>query len=237
MEEIKLSEEEIKLLEKQIEEDENAFYQQLLPLRDTENKLIEEKVKLKKSNLHAQFNAFVKKKELENKVYLNIDLLHAVVKSYYDDIHRYKHFAYAERANSLKQAAYTIKWIAKFRPIQIQEGTYVSLPIFDVNLIFALICGFSLLDRKIIDLIMKDKAKTDYENKMKKEEDRDDSFYDKLLYIIRYRPLSGRQLASMFEALELAFLVFTHTFANLHEQCNLIPEIGGSRRSDKSYNN
>jgi hypothetical protein len=196
---------EVKRLEEEIEKDEIAFYKKLLLLRDAENDLVNKKVRLKKSTLKAQFDLFAKKKELEDKVYLNMDLLHAVVKSYYDDIHRYKHFAYSERANSLKQAAYTIKWIAKFRPIQIKEGTYVSLQVFDVNLIFALTCGFSLLDRKLIDLIMKDRAKTNYENKSKKEsEDEDDSFYDKLLYIIRYRPLSGRQLASMFEALELA---------------------------------
>jgi hypothetical protein len=68
---------------------------------------------------------------------------------------------------------------------------YLNAVIMDINLIFALVCGFSFLNKESIDIIAKDKK------------NKDQSFYDKLLYTLRYRPFSGKQLISIFEALEL----------------------------------
>ena len=138
---------------------------------------------------------------IKNDVCLNVDLLHAAVKSYYDDIHRYKHYANAELANSIKQAAYTIKWITKFRPIQAKKDVYVSI---DTNLRFALTCGFSFLDRELVDFIFKEKSIIDLKNRTKSEIEIEMSFYDKLLYMLRFRQVSGKHFIAIFEALELA---------------------------------
>jgi len=116
----------------------------------------------------------------------------------------YKYFSTSELANKYKQAAYTIKWLVRFRPIQIKETTkYVSEEIFDINLKFALVCGFSFLDKQLIDLIMKNKQEADVLN-AKKEGERKISFYDTLLYDLRYRQLSGKKLILALEAIALA---------------------------------
>ena len=48
-----------------------------------------------------------------------------------------------------------------------------------------------------------EKKKVDEDNLKNKEKERNQSFYDKLLYILRYRPFTGKQLISIFEALEI----------------------------------
>jgi len=166
--------------------------------------LIFKKMCLREDSLGKQFDKFITRQseKVKKAVYLNKGLLHCVVKSYYDDIHRYKDYSGAKWANNHKQVAYTIKWIVKFKPIQIREefdnDTSLNNDILDINLTFALLCGFSFLDRKIIDLIANEKKEIDA-----KKEKGEQSFYDKLLYILRYRSFTGKQLISIFEALEL----------------------------------
>jgi hypothetical protein len=114
-------------------------------------------------------------------------------------------FSGSKLANKFKQAAYTIKWLVRFRPIQLIKDKHVSVEIFDINITFALICGFSFLEQKMVDLIMTNKQKVELLNKTKKEsKDEEKSFYDKLVYDLRYRYLSGKKLILAFEALELA---------------------------------
>jgi len=171
------------------------------------------KTNLREISLEQQFDKFIERKEdiVKKAVYLNKCLLHFVVKSYYDDIHRYKDYCGSKWANNHKQAAYTIKWIVKFKPVQIREnydsGSVLSNEIVDINLIFALVCAFSFLNRKSIDLIFKEKKEVDKYNlslpREKQEKEGKQSFYDKLLYNLRYRPFSGKQLIAIFEALEL----------------------------------
>jgi len=183
-----------------IKEEESILYEKLHALHHEEDELIRKKVKLRENTLKTQYDLFVTNKGIQDNVYLNIDLLHAVVRSYYDDIHRYKRFSDTKWANGIKQAAYTIKWISKFRPIQVNKGVYVSI---DINLIFALLCGFSFLERETVALIMDEKAKIDAENAKGNDDPVNMSFYDNLLYTIRYRQVSGRNLISIFEALEV----------------------------------
>ena len=177
------------------------------------DELILKKVILREDSINKQFERFIARKteNVKNAVYLNKGLLHLAVKSYYDDIHRYKDYSGSKWANNHKQTAYTIKWIVRFKPIQIREvfdnEKYLNNEILDINLIFAMRCGFSFLDRKIIDLISNEKKEIDKHNLTipfeQKEKEEKQSFYDKLLYTLRYRPFSGKQLISIFEALEL----------------------------------
>jgi len=169
-------------------------------IREKENELNVKKTFLREELLKQIFDKFIlqKTETVRKAVYLNMGLLRFVVKSYFDDIYRYKDYSGTKLANQHKQAAYTIKWIVKFKPIQIKEeydNEDLDNVIMDINLIFALVCGFSFLSEKSITLIAKEK-----ERKEKKSQ----SFYDKLLYTLRYRPFSGKQLISIFEALELS---------------------------------
>jgi hypothetical protein len=197
-------EKEIKGLEKEVKSERDM-------IRDKEKNLISKKNILRENSIKRQFNKFIAQKTgiVKKAIYLNKGLLHLAVGSYYDDIHRYKDYCGSEWANNHKQTAYTIKWITKIKPIQIKEefDSEESLndEILDINLIFALICGFSFLDRKIIDLIFTEKKEVDkynLENSVNGKEKRI-SFYDKLLYNLRFRSFTGKQLVLIFEALEL----------------------------------
>jgi hypothetical protein len=195
-------------VEQEIIDEEELLSKDRLRLVEKEKKVIELKVPLRKNTIRQQFEQFIdsQNNDVKDSVYLNEVLLEAVVVSYYYDIHRYKEFSGSKWANRYKQAAYTIKWIVKFRPIQIRESAKTKASILlNINSVFALTCAASFLDDTITNVIREDKEKTDMYNKWRKEGERKKkSLYDKLLYMLRYRPLSGKQLISMFETLELA---------------------------------
>jgi len=197
-------EDEIKTLEKNVKEEKDK-------VREDEELLIFKKVVLREDSIKKLFEKFIARKteNIKDAVYLNKGLLHLAVRSYYDDIHRYKDYCGSTWANQHKQAAYTIKWIVRFKPIQIKEDydneKKLNSEILDVNLIFALMCGFSFLDEKITNMIAYEKKEVDKKNSLQKNNgvEKKQSYYDKLLYILRYRPFTGKQLISIFEALEL----------------------------------
>ncbi|MDR0687259.1 MAG: hypothetical protein LBF55_01060 [Prevotellaceae bacterium] len=115
---------------------------------------------------------------------LNRVILAGVVRSYFDDIERFKEYTKSEYADRHKQAAYTIKWIAKLKPIQIKidkEGDeiYQNMPqeLMEINARFALYVAMVLfLDAQIISLMSK-------------------KIFDHLVYTAMFRDISGRQLA------------------------------------------
>ena len=137
------------------------------------------------STLVALYQEFINKYNDPHRgsVYLNKDLLYIVVESYFDDIYRYKEYSGSERADQHKQAGYTIKWISRIRPIQLNQDTLIDKQTLFINSSFAIYCGFSFLDLKIADTITP-------------------HFFKHLLYITQYRQLSGKQLATMFYVLE-----------------------------------
>jgi hypothetical protein len=197
----------MKDLEQEIKDKEESLLSERKKLKEKEKEIVELKETLRKTTLGFQYKEFIAKqsKNTQDSVYLNPVLLKAAVDSYYYDIHRYKDFAAILWANKCKQAAYTIKWLVKFCPIQIKEQTKnCTGEIFDINLKFALVCGFAFLGQKITTLILDEKRKVDTQNKTKSDEKKEGSFYDKLLYDLRYRQLSGKKLILAFEALELA---------------------------------
>jgi hypothetical protein len=127
--------------------------------------------------LHPRYN---------ERVYLNNAFLELAVTAYFDDIERYKMFSGAERADNHKQSAYTIKWIAKIKPIQLlpvsdENKDNYSTGLIDINLHFAIYSGIILFLRKGIFQLMSEQ------------------FLNHLIYSLRYRNISGKQWAlSMF---------------------------------------
>ncbi len=79
-------------------------------------------------------------------VYLNPYLLREAVESYFCDVYRLKFFRPVNLINEHKKAAYTMKWIARIRPVQMVDGTGPSLSIMMVNAYYALAAGLALLD-------------------------------------------------------------------------------------------
>jgi hypothetical protein len=194
-------------LEIEIEQEEELLFSERKNLKIREKSVIKKKVVLREDTVTRQYYLFINKqtKSTQDSVYLNTVLLHAAITSYYYDIHRFKDFSGSSWANKHKQAAYTIKWLVRFRPIQIKENTqHISDDIFDINLKFALVCGFAFLGREVINLIKKNKQEVDSQTANEKADKKECSFYDNLLYDLRYRQLSGKKLILVFEALELA---------------------------------
>lgn len=108
--------------------------------------------------------------------YLNDALLRNCVESYFLDIERTKHFHEIKLADEFKKAAYTIKWIARIKPIQLYEGAPVTRPLLMVNEVFALFAGISFLVPVPV-------IKTE--------------LVGQLLYALKYRPLDGETFSLM----------------------------------------
>jgi hypothetical protein len=129
-------------------------------------------------------NFLNKNKEIyKDYIYLNDDLLNIVVGSYFDDIYRFKDYSNSSLADNHKQAGYTIKWISKIKPIQINQHAPTDKNILLVNSSFALFAGFTFLDKNVTNIISA-------------------SYLDHLIYSTLYRNISGRQLASTMYVLE-----------------------------------
>lgn len=118
-------------------------------------------------------------------IYLNKELLHCAVKAYFDDIERYKAYAGSEFADSHKQAAYTIKWINRFKPIQIKENAEMDATLLTINATFALVVGFGFLDKSVAEKI-------------------GERFFRHLVYTLTYRSVTGKNLATLMYTLECA---------------------------------
>ena len=118
-------------------------------------------------------------------IYINPELLHCAVKAYYDDIERYKAYAGSEHEDRHKEAAYTIKWINRFRPIQIKEGVEADSVLVTINQSFAIYVGFVFLDPSVMAGVTK-------------------KFFDHLVYMLTYRPLTGKMLATLIYSVECA---------------------------------
>lgn len=124
-------------------------------------------------------------REREEFLYLSKELLHCAVNAYFDDICKYKAYAGSEFADGHKQAAYTMMWISRFKPIQIKEGAKIDTAYLTINESFAIFAGLMFLDPSIT------KSMTQ-------------AFYKHLVYTLTYRNLEGRGLASLLYLMEVA---------------------------------
>lgn len=153
-------------MNKRIEADEQAIYKRYNTLRDV-------------------FEQFLQGLAGENNktIYLSDELLHCAVKAYFDDICKYKAYAGSEFADNHKQAAFTMIWISRFKPIQIKEFAKVSPLLLTINEAFAIFAGLTFLDESVA-------------NNMTQK------FYNHLIYTLTYRNLEGRGLASLLYLME-----------------------------------
>lgn len=123
--------------------------------------------------------------EYHNQIFLSRELLHCAVKAYFDDIERYKAYAGSEYADRHKQAAYTMKWINRFRPIQLRENAKADSVLVTVNQRFAIYSGLVFLDPSVTAGMT-------------------EKFFHHLIYTLTYRPFTGKMLATLIYAIECA---------------------------------
>lgn len=124
-------------------------------------------------------------KEYTEFIYLSKELLHCAINAYFDDICKYKAYAGSEFADRHKQAAYTMIWISRFKPIQIMEGAKINTTFLTVNEAFAIFAGLMFLKPSVINGMT-------------------ESFYNHLIYTLTYRETGGRSLATILYLMEKA---------------------------------
>lgn len=124
------------------------------------------------------------KESRRDALFLSKELLHCAVNAYFDDINKYKAYAGSQFADRHKQAAYTMIWITRFKPIQIKEGAEISKSFLIINQSFAIFAGLVFLNPRVKNCITK-------------------KFYDHLIYTLTYRSIEGRGLASMLYLMEI----------------------------------
>lgn len=155
-------------------------------VQQEERELAEYQIHERMILLKSLYNRLMDKYDIvvRSQVSFNDGLLYAAVRSYYDDIYRFKNYSNSEWADSHKQAGYTIKWLAKFRPIQINlPQSPMPNVLFKLNATYAIFVGLTFL-------------KSETEIKLSAE------YLDHLIYTLTFRNLSGKQLSSLFYLLE-----------------------------------
>lgn len=136
-------------------------------------------------------NLFIKEfctgigKEYSERLFLSRELLHCAVNAYFDDICKYKAYAGSEFADRHKQAAYTMIWISRFKPIQIVEGSNINTTFITINEAFAIFAGLMFLKPSVMNGMT-------------------ESFYNHLIYSLMYRETGGRALATILYLMEKA---------------------------------
>ena len=129
------------------------------------------------------------------------DLLYIALKSYFDDIEKFKQYSGSNLADQHKQAAFAIKWISKVKPIQIKPNTnteYYNKHIIMFNSLFAILLGSTFLLEVIPDNIPS-------------------GYYEHLIYTTLYREVDAKQLAGVM------FLLEKYTIEN-QSKANLISD-------------
>ena len=113
---------------------------------------------------------------------INRIVLHDVVVSYFHDVRRHKDFHGFKLVDKIKQAVFTMKWIAKLRPVQFEcpdeRGTANMMYI---NEILAVRCGLSFMKLQPSDM--------------------PDDVYSHMLYTLHYRHMDERMLFVWLETL------------------------------------
>lgn len=124
-------------------------------------------------------------KELSDGIFISKELLHCAVNAYFDDIFKYKAYAGSEYADRHKQAAFTMIWISRFKPIQIKNNIVLTSAYLTINESFAIYSGLAFLKPTVIAGMT-------------------ESFYNHLIYTLTYREVCGRSLATILYLMEKA---------------------------------
>lgn len=133
-----------------------------------------------------------------DELFLNPALVFHTVKSYYEDISREKYYHRIRLIDEHKKAAYTLKWVAKIRPICVTEDVELNGSSLNANEIFAVWAGLNQL-------------------KNMKVEDVPRNLYESLLYSAAFRDINPKELAQTMYSLEYIGKVRTSTVNNLFQ--------------------
>ena len=115
------------------------------------NEVDDERVKLRAEHLNDYVFEMDQIHDFPEGVFVNPTALTALVRSYFIDVVRYKHFHDLKLIESYKVAAYTAKWVLRYKPIQFNISD-ASSPYATLTLGF--LKTHSLLKRRYIRSIL-----------------------------------------------------------------------------------
>jgi len=138
---------------------------------------------LRETLIYKTFHAMVENWSDEDRdgCEINRQILHELCNSYFLDIDRKKLFHGIEYADAHKRAAYTVKWIMRFRPVQ-TKGRPVSIDVLLANEQLAMLVAFKKLNIPI--------------------EKVEECIIEHLLYMLRFRHIDTNALAMSFYLLQ-----------------------------------
>ena len=114
--------------------------------------------------------------------HLSLEITRHCVDNYFIDVERIKDFHGSKRINRHRQAAYTMKWIAKLRPVQLTVGHSITEASMFINEIFAIQLGFHYFKKPL--------------NKL------DPTILYDLLYDLHFRSFDGEVLTLAMRAID-----------------------------------
>jgi hypothetical protein len=151
------------------------------------NSKLEERIVSRMAVVEDIFNDLKASSYLGN-CHINRALLFSAVESYYTDIDRIKCFHDISLTDEHKKAAFSMKWLIKFRPIQLSlecDDKIIKRGDILVNERFAIYIGLNLLNIGLKDI---DKLS--------------DKYLENMCYNLRFREVDGMILSSMMYLLE-----------------------------------
>lgn len=121
-------------------------------------------------------------------IYLNLAILENAVEHYFRDVSETKAKHGIDNADRHKRASFTLKWLSRLRPVQIERGVLVSkTEHLLINEIFAVFAALEHLDVSFHDV--------------------DAKWLFNMIYTLRYRDLNAEAMASEMYLLEQTITV------------------------------
>lgn len=93
----------------------------------------DKKVRERYEFLHEKILNYIKAKKIEEKVYINTELLQQAILDYFTDIYRLKRFHGIDKVNITKIVSYEVYWLLRRRPIQIKSNDANDLKFVNEN--------------------------------------------------------------------------------------------------------
>lgn len=118
-------------------------------------------------------------------IYLNRALVANCVERYFVDLSQTKDGHDIAYADAHKRAAFTLKWICRIRPVQIDQGTEVGRVQLLINELFAVFVALEFLQVSFANI--------------------DKNYLRNLMYTLRHRDFDAETLSSEMYLLERAF--------------------------------
>lgn len=138
------------------------------------------------SYMQKRVEFFIKKYNLEKKVYLNHGILNVVILDYFADLERLKDFEGIEYANKNKITAFMSYWWIRRKPIQVFPKLEIEESLTYVN------------EQFITTLIIKDFMFQDNKDILKMDECK--KCYEHIFYHLKYRIFTAQTLELMLMA-------------------------------------